>query len=93
VQVLRYWPFGGLWCRVWLAVDVWMCTASILNLCAISLDRYVAISRPVKYPTVMSPRRARLLIVAVWIVSFIILLPVPLLTGDIFRELVTLTKT
>jgi len=75
VQVLRYWPFGALWCRIWLAVDVWLCTASILNLCAISLDRYIAISRPVKYPTVMSPRRARLLIVCVWILSFIICFP------------------
>ena len=75
MQVLRYWPFGSLWCRIWLAVDVWLCTASIFNLCAISLDRYIAISRPVKYPTVMSPRRARLLIICVWILSFIICFP------------------
>lgn len=75
VQVLRYWPFGALWCRIWLAVDVWLCTASIFNLCAISLDRYIAISRPVKYPAVMSPRRARLLIVCVWILSFVICFP------------------
>ncbi|KAH9630841.1 hypothetical protein HF086_009072, partial [Spodoptera exigua] len=40
------WIFGDVWCSVWLAVDVWMCTASILNLCAISLDRYVAVTRP-----------------------------------------------
>jgi len=75
VQVLRYWPFGSLWCRIWLAVDVWLCTASIFNLCAISLDRYIAISRPVKYPAVMSPRRARLLIICVWMLSFIICFP------------------
>jgi len=75
VQVLRYWSFGAVWCRIWLAVDVWLCTASIFNLCAISIDRYVAISRPVKYPTLMSPRRARLLIICVWILSFIICFP------------------
>lgn len=75
VQVLRYWPFGALWCRIWLAVDVWLCTASIFNLCAISIDRYIAISRPVKYPAIMSPRRARLLIISVWILSFIICFP------------------
>jgi hypothetical protein len=76
--VLRYWPFGVVWCRAWLAIDVWLCTASIFNLCAISLDRYLAISRPIKYPTVMSPFRARLLIVTVWILSFVICFP-PLL--------------
>jgi len=80
MQVLRYWPFGMVWCRVWLAVDVWLCTASIYNLCAISIDRYVAISRPVQYPTLMSSRRARMLIIAVWILSFVICFP-PLIGG------------
>jgi len=69
-----------VWCRVWLAVDVWLCTASIYNLCAISIDRYLAISRPVKYPTLMSGKRARLLIIAVWILSFVICFP-PLIGG------------
>ena len=80
LQVLRYWPFGMVWCRVWLAIDVWLCTASIYNLCAISIDRYVAISRPVQYPTLMSSKRARMLIIAVWILSFIICFP-PLIGG------------
>jgi len=65
---------------MWLAIDVWLCTASIYNLCAISIDRYLAISRPVKYPTLMSGRRARLLIIAVWILSFVICFP-PLIGG------------
>jgi len=69
-----------VWCRVWLAVDVWLCTASIYNLCAISIDRYLAISRPVQYPTLMSSKRARLLIIAVWILSFVICFP-PLIGG------------
>ncbi|ELT94206.1 hypothetical protein CAPTEDRAFT_176407, partial [Capitella teleta] len=75
-EVLRgYWPFGYVWCRIWLAVDVWLCTASILNLCAISLDRYLAITRPFKYPRLMSPKRAKLLVGTVWIVSFIVCFP------------------
>lgn len=72
---LQVWIFGDLWCSVWLAVDVWMCTASILNLCAISLDRYVAVTRPVTYPSIMSPRRAKLLIAGVWVLSFVICFP------------------
>ena len=31
------------------AVDVLLCTASILNICLISLDRYWSISRAVEY--------------------------------------------
>jgi octopamine receptor len=75
-EVLRgHWPFGYTWCRIWLAVDVWLCTASILNLCAISLDRYLALTRPFKYRRLMSPRRAKLLVGCVWILSFIVCFP------------------
>ncbi len=53
------WIFGELWCQIWLAVDVWMCTASIYNLVAISLDRYLAILKPLAYPSIVTISRAR----------------------------------
>ena len=37
--VLGRWIFGSITCKVWLTADVLCCTASILNLCAIALDR------------------------------------------------------
>jgi hypothetical protein len=37
----HHWPFGRLLCSIWATTDVLLCTASILNLCVISLDRYV----------------------------------------------------
>ncbi|CAG9569583.1 unnamed protein product [Danaus chrysippus] len=74
-EVFKVWIFGDVWCSVWLAVDVWMCTASILNLCAISLDRYVAVTRPVSYPSIMSRKRAKALIAGLWVLSFVICFP------------------
>ena len=74
-EVLRYWIFGPLWCNVWLAVDVWLCTASILNLVAISLDRYLAISRPFRYHDLMTPKRGKILVALVWVISFLICFP------------------
>ncbi|VVC36378.1 GPCR, rhodopsin-like, 7TM,G protein-coupled receptor, rhodopsin-like [Cinara cedri] len=74
-EVFKVWLFGDLLCSVWLAVDVWMCTASILNLCAISLDRYLAVTRPVQYPSLMTSFRAKVLVVIVWVLSFVICLP------------------
>ncbi|CAG7821512.1 unnamed protein product [Allacma fusca] len=74
-EIFEIWIFGELWCSMWLAVDVWMCTASILNLCAISLDRYVAVTRPVTYPSIMSSKKAKILIGAVWVLSFLICFP------------------
>ena len=40
------WGLGDLLCDTWIACDVMSCTASILNLTAISVDRLV-VRRPV----------------------------------------------
>ncbi|XP_053651791.2 dopamine receptor 2 [Cherax quadricarinatus] len=70
-----YWPFGTDFCDVWRSFDVLASTASILNLCVISLDRYWAITDPFSYPSRMSPRRACMLIALVWVCSALISFP------------------
>ncbi|KAJ1358972.1 hypothetical protein KIN20_017558 [Parelaphostrongylus tenuis] len=50
------WLFGNVGCRIWLTADVWLSTASIYNLLAISLDRYMAVRQPIHYPTILSKR-------------------------------------
>lgn len=74
-EVFGVWIFGSLWCSVWLAVDVWTCTASILHLVVISLDRYIAVTHPITYPNIMTSKRAKLLILGAWILSFVICFP------------------
>ncbi|KAG9509298.1 Dopamine receptor 2, partial [Fragariocoptes setiger] len=73
--ILTWWPFGDLWCDVWHSLDVLASTASILNLCAISLDRYIAITDPISYPSKMTPNRAALLICVVWACASLISFP------------------
>lgn len=75
-QVLnRHWFFGNVLCKVWLACDVLLCTASILNLTVISFDRYVAIRNPIRYLSWMTNKNCRILLTAVWIFAFIISFP------------------
>jgi dopamine D1-like receptor len=50
-DLLGYWMFGAQFCDTWIAFDVMCSTASILNLCAISLDRYIHIKDPLRYLT------------------------------------------
>ncbi|GMR61621.1 hypothetical protein PMAYCL1PPCAC_31816, partial [Pristionchus mayeri] len=70
------WPFSGRWlCSAWATLDVLLCTASILNLCVISLDRYFAITSPLKYPRTRSRKMAAGLLSAVWLLSFIVCSP------------------
>ena len=44
-----YWPFGPTVCNVFNSGFVSLGSASICNLCATGIDRYLAISRPLRY--------------------------------------------
>lgn len=46
--IAGYWIFGAEFCDTWVAFDVMCSTASILNLCAISMDRYIHIKDPLR---------------------------------------------
>jgi hypothetical protein len=48
------WQFGRTLCAVWAAADVLCCTASILSLCGISVDRYIGVTRPLAYSGIMT---------------------------------------
>nr|XP_006642180.1 PREDICTED: 5-hydroxytryptamine receptor 6 [Lepisosteus oculatus] len=60
------WVLAPGLCSVWVSFDVMCCSASILNLCLISLDRYLLIICPLRYKLRMTPGRALLLILAAW---------------------------
>ncbi|KAL4618209.1 alpha-1D adrenergic receptor-like [Arapaima gigas] len=69
LEVLGCWLFGRLFCNIWAAVDVLCCTASIMSLCVISIDRYIGVKYSLKYPTIMTERKAGVILVAVWMFS------------------------
>lgn len=53
----QHWIFGPDWCDFWHSLDVLASTASILNLCVISLDRYWAVKDPLNYQFKMTHRK------------------------------------
>ncbi|CAM4603775.1 unnamed protein product [Leuciscus chuanchicus] len=73
------WPLPASLCPVWIYLDVLFSTASIMHLCAISLDRYVAIRNPIRHNRSNSRSRARAKITAVWTISAGISMPIPVL--------------
>ncbi|KAH6925496.1 hypothetical protein HPB50_006188 [Hyalomma asiaticum] len=76
------WDLGRAACDAWVSVDVASCTASILNLCMISVDRYLAITRPLTYGVRRTARRAWACIGAVWLLAALISVPPLLVLGN-----------
>ncbi|XP_013378759.1 5-hydroxytryptamine receptor 1A [Lingula anatina] len=66
------WTLGHQICDMWTSLDVLLCTASILNLCMISVDRYFAITRPLQYAMKRTPKRMAIMVSMVWIASALI---------------------
>lgn len=78
-DLMEYWVFGQQFCDTWTAFDVMCSTASILNLCAISLDRYIHIKDPLRYTRWMTKRVVLLSIAAIWLLSVLVsFLPISL---------------
>uniref|UniRef100_A0A8C0CLH0 D(2) dopamine receptor n=1 Tax=Balaenoptera musculus TaxID=9771 RepID=A0A8C0CLH0_BALMU len=76
LEVVGEWKFSRIHCDIFVTLDVMMCTASILNLCAISIDRYTAVAMPMLYNTrYSSKRRVTVMISIVWVLSFTISCP------------------
>lgn len=83
------WIFGEIVCNIWVSCDVLSCTASILNLCMISVDRYYAITKPLEYGVKRTPKRMILWVILVWFFAGCISLPPLLILGNEHSDGVT----
>ncbi|XP_054711361.1 5-hydroxytryptamine receptor 1-like [Uloborus diversus] len=76
------WRLGATICNMWVAFDITCCTASILNLCMISVDRYLAITKPLTYGVRRRSRRTYVSIGLTWVMSTLVSVPPLLILGN-----------
>ncbi|XP_053679711.1 uncharacterized protein LOC128730661 [Anopheles nili] len=77
--VKGHFPLDSKYCLVWICLDVLFCTASIMHLCTISVDRYLSLRYPMKFGRNKTRRRVVLKISFVWILSIAMSLPLSLM--------------
>ena len=65
---------GETFVTIWRHVDIMCGTASILSLTSISVDRYIAVSRPYSYVETITTRRAMHIIGGIWVYSMTVAL-------------------
>ncbi|XP_023275707.1 D(4) dopamine receptor isoform X2 [Seriola lalandi dorsalis] len=70
------WTLSTTICDGLMTMDVMLCTASIFNLCAISIDRFIAVLIPLNYNRKHVDLRQTVLLSATWILALAVASPV-----------------
>ncbi|XP_047452592.1 D(4) dopamine receptor-like [Mugil cephalus] len=70
------WTLSTTLCDGLMTMDVMLCTASIFNLCAISIDRFIAVLIPLNYNRKHVDLRQTVLLSATWILALAVASPV-----------------
>ncbi|OZC05924.1 7 transmembrane receptor, partial [Onchocerca flexuosa] len=75
------WIFGDFLCITGITMDIWMCTTSTYIIAAISIDRFIAITKPLHYPLLVTRRRTYMSIIVIFMGSFLLSSPSFLFTN------------
>lgn len=65
------WPFGTLFCKIWLTIDDVATMASVLSIVAITIERYWSINHSVHYRRYTSTTRIRIFSILIWLIPLL----------------------
>jgi hypothetical protein len=74
-NVTGKWYFGQTYCMAWACIHFWLCSASILSITAICLDRYIGVQYPLLHFKLMNLKRVGWLSAFVWSLAGLLSVP------------------
>ncbi|NXP27728.1 GHSR protein, partial [Scytalopus superciliaris] len=77
----RPWNFGDLLCKLFQFISESCTYSTILNITALSVERYVAVCFPLRAKVIITKGKVKLVILFLWAVSFISAGPIFILVG------------
>ena len=63
----KEWTHGAFMCRFYTTMYLLAVPSSVINLCAVTVDRYLVLRMPLRYNSLMPPRRALFIIGCLWV--------------------------
>ncbi|XP_060076572.1 probable G-protein coupled receptor No9 [Ylistrum balloti] len=69
------WPFGEKWCVVHAVGDSLLCISSLYTLCALAVDRFIGVTRPLRYNVIMTDRMVVAMVIVVWLIAWCVSCP------------------
>ncbi|CAF0789479.1 unnamed protein product [Adineta ricciae] len=70
-SLTQIWPFGRLFCKIWVTVDDVATMASVINIVAITVNRYWSIAYPIVYRKYMKQHFVSIVMCGIWCLSFL----------------------
>ena len=67
--IIGHWPYGETMCTLTSSVNNGFSGISILTLVLISLDRYFAVTKPLRYPVIITRKKMIIVAAGVWIIE------------------------
>ncbi|XP_072016258.1 LOW QUALITY PROTEIN: histamine H3 receptor-like [Amphiura filiformis] len=67
---LGTWPYGKMFCQIWIVIDYTTAYMSVLMITLISLDRFWLVTKKLRYRDFQTRRQVKIMIASCWIFSF-----------------------
>jgi len=81
-DIFQEWIWSEFLCKSYIALDITCCTASILHLLLVAIDRYIAIFNPLTYQQMIRKWHIFSMVIFVWTLSFSMSF-IPIFMGNI----------